>query len=159
MSDISDRPNRLHWPPILYAGTLVAAGLLEWLYPLAPNGVWWGLRLAGAGLLVMGLALAVSGFNTFRRLGTPVDPTARAEVLATGGIYAVTRNPMYLGISIAFAGLGLASNWPWLLLLAPAMAIGLQKLAIEREERHLEARFGASYRAYRERVPRWFGPF
>jgi len=39
--------------------------------------------------------------------------------------------------------------------LAALVGVGLQKLAIEPEERHLAARFGADYAAYRARVPRW----
>jgi protein-S-isoprenylcysteine O-methyltransferase Ste14 len=42
----------------------------------------------------------------------------------------------------------------WFLLLAVLASFAVQKLAIEREERHLQARFGKTYVDYAERVRR-----
>lgn len=150
-----ERPNRLPWPPILYAATLALAAGLHRFVPIAEfSPGFWG-RAVGAAIVVAGVAVAAAGVLRFRAIGTPVDPRARAVALATTGIYAYTRNPMYLGITTAFLGLGLAFASPWLFVLTPVMAIALRKLAIEREERHLEARFGDAYRAYRRQVRRW----
>jgi len=49
----------------------------------------------------------------------------------------------------------LVSGIVWFLLLAVLAAFAVQKLAIEREERHLPARFGKTYLDYAERVRRW----
>jgi protein-S-isoprenylcysteine O-methyltransferase Ste14 len=43
----------------------------------------------------------------------------------------------------------------WFLLLAILASFTVQKLAIEREERHLQARFGETYLDYARRVRRW----
>jgi protein-S-isoprenylcysteine O-methyltransferase Ste14 len=43
----------------------------------------------------------------------------------------------------------------WPLILLPAALAVLAKGVIEREERYLDRRFGAVYREYLERVPRW----
>ena len=106
-------------------------------------------------LFVFGVTLGGVAIFGFRRLGTPVDPTAGAKRLATDGIYAVTRNPMYLGAVIAFIGLGIARGSSWLLILTSFMPLALQRLAIVREEAHLESRFGDDYRRYKSRVRRW----
>jgi protein-S-isoprenylcysteine O-methyltransferase Ste14 len=150
-----ERPNRIPWPPILYAAVLVAALALNRLVPLDWFGSAWGWTPIGAVMAVLGLGLGAAGFLAFRRAGTPVDPTARAEALATAGIYAWTRNPMYLGMTIAFIGFGLAFASEWLTILSLLMPLALQKLAVEREERHLEKRFGDAWRAYAARVRRW----
>jgi protein-S-isoprenylcysteine O-methyltransferase Ste14 len=42
-----------------------------------------------------------------------------------------------------------------MLLLAPLVALGLARLAIAREERHLHRRFGRDYEAYVARTRRW----
>jgi protein-S-isoprenylcysteine O-methyltransferase Ste14 len=51
--------------------------------------------------------------------------------------------------------IGLVSEIAWYLVLAIFAAFAVQKLAIEREEKHLEARFGKSYVDYARRVRRW----
>ncbi len=153
--DPQERANRLPWPPILYASVIAVALALHWLAPLdvLPRG--WGWRLIGVAVALAGIAIGSAGFMAFRRAGTPVDPTKRAETLVTSGVYAFTRNPMYLGMTLTYLGLGLAFASEWLVILALLMPIALQKLAIEREERHLEARFGDAWRAYAARVRRW----
>jgi protein-S-isoprenylcysteine O-methyltransferase Ste14 len=52
-------------------------------------------------------------------------------------------------------GIGLVSGIVWFLLLAILAAFTVQKLAIEWEERHLQARFGETYLDYARRVRRW----
>ena len=151
----AERANRIPWPPIVYGSVLVAAFALDRLVPLAWFGDGWAWRALGTALAVAGIAVAGAGFMRFRALGTPVDPTARAETLVTTGIYAHTRNPMYVGMTVAFLGLGLALRSEWLLLLALLMPLILRTLAIGPEERHLEARFGEAWRAYAAGVRRW----
>ncbi len=149
------RPNRLPWPPILYAATLAAAFVLESFIPLPAlkvTGLW---RVPGTAVAAIGFLILRAGFVGFKAAKTPVSPTARAETLVSKGIYRNTRNPMYLGWCILYFGLGIALAWPWLMILTPVMALGLQELAIKREEKHLESRFGDIWRAYRAEVPRW----
>jgi protein-S-isoprenylcysteine O-methyltransferase Ste14 len=150
-----DRPNTIYWPPILEVAVLaIAYGLHQFIALPAviqrPVDV-----LIGWPLVLLGLALALVAIVRFRIVGTAIDPTARANALATGGIYQFTRNPMYLGIIVAFLGLGIALQWTWLLVLNLILPLALQKLAIEREEAYLERRFGDGYRAYKARVRRW----
>jgi protein-S-isoprenylcysteine O-methyltransferase Ste14 len=150
-----DRPNRLPWPPLIYAAVLVLAWLLERSLPLSAMPVGGAYRSAGWVLVVLGIAAGVAGIVKFQSLGTPVDPTAQAKTLATGGVYALTRNPMYLGAVVAFAGLAFAFGSAWLLIGALLMPLALRKLAIEPEEAYLARRFGDPYAAYCARVRRW----
>jgi protein-S-isoprenylcysteine O-methyltransferase Ste14 len=149
----ADRANRIPWPPILYVVVAAVAYGLErvWPLPLAYDGLKW----PGVLIALAGFGVAVAGASYFRSIGTPVDPTGSAKHLATGGLYRWTRNPMYLGGVILFTGLSLAFRSGWLLALVPVIAIGLQKLAIEREEAYLRRRFGDAYRAYCATVRRW----
>ena len=55
-------------------------------------------------------------------------------------------------------GVGMMLNSPWALLVAITMGGALYLIAIRPEENYLEAKFGDAYRAYRDRVPRWFSP-
>ena len=159
MPSFEDRPNSILWPPIIYIVALILPSLLQdWIpLPLFEFGVTVdnALVLAGMALIVAGLSLDAWALLSFRKAGTPFNPTKRAEALATFGPYAHTRNPMYLGALVAYCGLavGTGNLWRWIAL--PLMALGLHHLAVLREERHLEARFGEAWREYAARVRRW----
>ena len=82
-------------------------------------------------------------------------PNAAATSLVTKGPYRFSRNPIYLGNTIALAGFGLAVRWGWLLLLIPVTIAAVNWLAISREEAHLARRFGEEWRTYAKKVRRW----
>jgi len=150
-----DRPNRVPWPPIIDVGVLLAAWLLEQAVPLSMMMTSAPVRLAGWFGVAAGLAIAAAGLGYFQVIGTTSNPTGRAARLARGGIYAWTRNPMYLGTVIAFVGLAFALGSAWLVILAILMPLPLRKLAIEREEAYLGRRFGVEYADYCKKVRRW----
>ena len=82
-------------------------------------------------------------------------PNRAAEHLVTGGPFSFTRNPIYLANALLMIAVGLIAGIAWLVLFAIVAAYATQKLAIEREERHLQARFGKRYIDYAKRVRRW----
>ena len=151
----ADRANRYPWPPIIYVVALAAAFVLDRLMPIWPRGFDPELYHVDDLLILAGLAVAFSGFFYFQFIGTPFDPTGSAKVLATGGIYKWTRNPMYLGALVFFVGFGLAFDSGWLLAAVLPIGFALQKLAIGPEEAYLTRRFGDAYVAYCRQVRRW----
>jgi protein-S-isoprenylcysteine O-methyltransferase Ste14 len=154
-SNGADRASRVPWPPILQAAILIAAWVLGMLLPLQVLPDVLVMRCAGLLVFVLGMCISIAGMRYFKSIGTSINPTGAAQKLADRGIYAWTRNPMYLGVTIAFIGLafGLASTW--LLILALLMPFALKKLAIDPEEAYLGRRFGTAYTDYCARVPRW----
>ena len=72
-----------------------------------------------------------------------------------GGVYAYTRNPLYLGPTIGLIGVALVLDSLWFLVATPLSAFAITKLAIEREEEYLARKFGDAYLAYKARVRRW----
>jgi hypothetical protein len=68
------------------------------------------------------------------------------------------RNPIYLGTTVAFVGLGAAANSLWFAVAALFAAKLIEIVAIRREEAHLALLFGAQWTDYAARVPRWLGP-
>lgn len=139
-------------PPLLFAAGLALGAALDRALPLAapPRIPWAGIVLAAAGL---GLILWAGA--TFRAAKTTVLPYGRATFLVPGGPYRFSRNPMYLGMGAIYAGLALATGGVWAYLLLPLVLVTLHRGVIAREERHLEARFGEAYLAYKARVRRW----
>jgi protein-S-isoprenylcysteine O-methyltransferase Ste14 len=93
----------------------------------------------------------------FARARTTVNPLApaRASRLVTGGVFAHTRNPMYLGMLLVLAGWGvwLGNALAWLGL--PLFVGLLNALQIGPEERAMRQRFGADFDRYAAQVRRW----
>lgn len=118
------------------------------------------LSVAALGLLLVaaGVALVVRSIALFVRIGrgtlAPWDPTRE---LITTDIYRFSRNPMKSGLFLVLLGECLLSGSRALMVWAAAFIIGNVVYIRWFEERGLAQRFGADYRAYCERVPRWFG--
>lgn len=153
--DVDDSPNQWPWPPMLYASSVVVALLLEREVLPTSHGGGAGLLLLGLAAIVVGLGLDLATAWAFRRAKTTIMPHRGASRLVVRGPFRLSRNPIYLGNMLLLVGLGLAFDNLWLIGLAVIAAVATQKLAIEREERHLEAKFGNEWRAYAARVRRW----
>lgn len=145
-------------PPFLFAAGWLIGWALEVRVariPLAPPGAAPALEWLGMVLLVAGLALSFWGMITFRSARTSIIPNRPASRIVTDGPYRFSRNPMYVGLTVAYSGLALTANTAWPLILLPGVLLLLIALVILREERYLEGAFGTEYAAYRARVRRW----
>jgi protein-S-isoprenylcysteine O-methyltransferase Ste14 len=157
MNDVTARPNSLPWPPIIFLAAIAVSVSLNAFYPLP----WFAQPLSGIlsaiGWLMIAafVVLNISAVRAMRRAGTTVRPDRGTDHLVTDGPFSITRNPLYLAGTMLVLGIGLVSGILWFLLLAILAAFTVQKLAIEREERHLQARFGETYLDYAGRVRRW----
>ncbi len=157
MSAIEDRPNTLPWPPMIYIAAAALAVLLHWLVPLPwlPDPLREFLFAVGWLVVAGAVAIDVAAMRAMRRARTTIMPHKGANHMVTGGPFSFTRNPIYLGNTMLMVGIGLIAGIAWFVLLAPVAALATTKLAIAREERHLEARFGKKYRDYAKKVRRW----
>lgn len=110
----------------------------------------------GIVLIALGLAVSAWGVLTFRRAGTEVMPSSPTnKTLVTHGPYAITRNPMYVGMVTLTLGIAFFVGAP-LLYAAPVLLFLLDNFVIiPFEEAKMERQFGEAYRAYKARVRRW----
>lgn len=113
------------------------------------------LLIGGVIAAIAGAIVALWGVLTFRRHGTTVLPFKAAITLVQSGPYQFTRNPMYLGMALAYAGAALVLNAMWPMLLLPMALVILYSLVIRKEEEHLAEQFHQQYLDYRARVRRW----
>ncbi len=113
--------------------------------------------LAGLALIVLGLALVVLARREFRRYGQHTDPGHPTGKIMTTGVFAVSRNPLYLGCVCLLAGVGLAADFPWVLIFLLPSIIACHYILIAPEERYLTAKFGEEYLSYTRSVHRWLG--
>ena len=143
-------------PPValFYFYTLFAAAF-DW--PLASTHrffrstavAWLGVALCLGGVLILVLSLVSFG-NSFR-VGIDVDQPGR---LVTTGIFALSRNPIYVGFFVFLVGqLLVFPNWiPLFYLVGATLLFHRQVL---REEEFMRRRYGQEYAEYCSRVRRY----
>ncbi len=147
----------MRWPPALQL--LLCLALMKGLEVYLPLGrfvlpqraIWVGV------LLAVGVLCVAAGVIAFARQRTTVDPTRpeNAARLVTGGVYRITRNPMYLGMLIILLTALLKWGAYSAALVPPLFVWSMNRGQIRREEAALETLFGDAYRAYTRRVRRW----
>jgi protein-S-isoprenylcysteine O-methyltransferase Ste14 len=84
----------------------------------------------------------------------PINPAATSS-LVIGGIYSLTRNPMYLGFLLALVGWATVLSNALAYLLLPAFIFYMNSFQIKPEERALASLFGEEFITYKSRVRRW----
>jgi protein-S-isoprenylcysteine O-methyltransferase Ste14 len=109
------------------------------------------------GLAVTGIVASLSGVVSFRRAKTTVNPMKpdSSSSLVSSGVYALTRNPMYLGFLLVLAGWAVFLSNVLGLLLLPVFVFYMNRFQIEPEEKALAILFGPAFIAYQSRVRRW----
>jgi len=104
---------------------------------------------------VLGLWLALQGSRRFAKAGTNIVPFTESTALVTDGVFAVSRNPMYVGMILGLVGTALLLNgWLAWLVIVPFVAI-IRGYFINNEERLMAETFGAAYATYSASVRRW----
>ncbi|MDX2201753.1 MAG: isoprenylcysteine carboxylmethyltransferase family protein [Hyphomicrobiaceae bacterium] len=152
-----ERPSAFPWPPVLFGAALLLALGLGRLWPLP----WPGLddlpaRLVGYGFGIAGIVLSAWALLTLQRARTNILPNRAAGRLITWGPYRVWRHPIYMAEVLMMLGLAQVTGNVWFAIAAALFTVLVLALAIVPEERHLEARFGEDFEAYRARSRRWF---
>jgi len=110
-------------------------------------------------IFLAGLGIAASGVVSFRGRETTVNPTrpSTASSLVTNGVYRFSRNPMYLGLLLALAALGVYLTNPLVLVSgAAAFVLYMNKFQIEPEEQALLQIFGEAFVEFKKYTRRWF---
>ena len=109
------------------------------------------------GFFGLGAIVALMGILAFRQHGTTTNPARpeEASALVTGGVYRLTRNPMYLGMAIILIGGVIRTANPFTLIAVAAFAWYITMFQIRPEEEVLTRNFGEEYEKYRSKVRRW----
>ena len=148
---------KLKIPPLALFFLFAAA---MWILDLVAPGYefHFGFRTVVAAILLIASAIfglgGLAGFRRARTTFNPLDPV-QASSLVTGGVYRLSRNPMYLALVLALAAWGLVLSNLYSLALAALYVPYMNRFQIGPEERAMEELFGDDFDSYREKVRRW----
>jgi protein-S-isoprenylcysteine O-methyltransferase Ste14 len=113
------------------------------------------LGVAGGVALGIGAAIAGWGLVAFWMAHTTTVPGETSSQMVTWGPYRFTRNPMYVGLTIAYLGEALVLHQLWPVVFLPLVIAYVNWIVIPLEESKLQEAFGEQYDQYRARVGRW----
>ncbi len=161
-------PGSRHWwlakTFVVFRGAITVTMLARAIWPgldgyllAMPTLMTPAVVFTGLGLLIGGFASVVAlHFRMGEAWRSGLSASDDSLPLLTEGLFAWTRNPMFLGIQVAQLGLFLAfpSGFTLLCLVVGVTVLHLQ---VRLEEAHLQRLHGQAYRDYVARTPRWVG--
>jgi protein-S-isoprenylcysteine O-methyltransferase Ste14 len=152
-----DNPGVIAPPPLIFAGILAIGILIDRYFTGVSTHVPGLPRCAFATIMISFAAVFLGGaLGLFRKARTRAEPWQPTTAIVTDGIYRYTRNPMYVGMALAYAGLAATVDSPIAFILLPAALLVIQHGVVLREEKYLQEKFGAEYLRYKSAVRRWF---
>ena len=141
-------------PPHIAFTLLISSWLLAYFFP---QFKFFDNPYNYIGLIIFfwGLSITFYSFYLFKKNKTPIIPGTKPTFVVKSGPYKFTRNPMYLGVTLALLGISIYIG-NLLSLLSPLIFFIVVNLVyIPFEEKLMENIFGKKYLDYRKKVRRW----
>jgi len=141
-------------PPLYFLVLLLASiglGIYLPIVQLFPTAS----RFVGIAPILIGVVLNLWADSMFKRNKTTVKPYLKPTALMTSGVFRFTRNPMYLGMTLILLGVSICVGSLTAFVPAVVFFFISERNFIPLEEASMEAAFGDSYLAYKQRVRRW----
>jgi protein-S-isoprenylcysteine O-methyltransferase Ste14 len=154
MAEARDNSGVRFPPPLVYVAGLLAGWLLERKYPLTSLPRNFSI-VAAIVLILAGMALARSGALAIWKANSSIIPIKPTTAVVSHGVFQFTRNPMYAGLVVIYAGIALLIRSAWAFILLPLVILAVDRLVIAKEERYLGGKFGEQYVSYKNKVRRW----
>lgn len=148
---LKDVLHRIELPPVWLAVFAAIAWGVGQVVPLALPFA----PVLGFALVALGAALMLVSVAQMTRARTTVMPRNTPAKLVTGGVFALSRNPIYLADVLILSGLMLIWH---AVLAAPLIAVFMAVITrrfIRGEEAAIAAAHGTEYAAYCARTRRW----
>lgn len=112
-------------------------------------------NLTGIVLIVSGFALTLAANRLMIKNRTTNQPEGTPDLLLTSGPFRISRNPVYLGMTIILMGVEILLGSLSAMIFPVIFVIIIERLFIKAEEVVLENQFGDKYVEYRKKVRRW----
>lgn len=141
-------------PPLIFVLSMIIAYAAHRFMPVE-IGVSGGFETIGVAVVALGIGCFILAVRTLKSADTNVEPWKPTSSIVSTGIFAYTRNPIYLGFSIVVVGVGIFLDSVWVLLSFLPSVAAVYFIAIRKEEAYLEKKFAGEYLQYKARVRRW----
>ncbi len=146
--DLSGNPLKLS------VGLLVASYIIgEFIFPKYP--LLYIFNLVGVIGMIFSISLFIAGFSIFQRYEENPAPSSGSNRLIKTGVFAYTRNPIYLSFVLFFLSMFLIFENVMYCISALGVSIWLHHWIIRAEEEYLDSHFGDEYNRYKNSVSRW----
>ncbi len=115
------------------------------------------VKLVVIGLTLLSVYIGFAGVYEFRKVKTTVNPVKpeNASTVVNTGVFAYTRNPMYVALLLLIIALGLWWQHLSVILCGVLFVSYMNRYQIKPEEQVLARLFGEEYLKYKNRVRRW----
>jgi protein-S-isoprenylcysteine O-methyltransferase Ste14 len=156
-----DSAHKSNWEiaEVVFGIPFLVSIVFHFIVPLSlPKGIFQkALIPAGIALVLIGVGMIILARREFTRYGQPTDPGHPTKQLIKTGVFAISRNPLYLASIFVLLGIALALNILWALVALVVSNIICHYVLIIPEEKYLLAKFDDEYRDYTATVHRWLG--
>lgn len=148
----------LNSPFELYGAVFAAALGLNFILGLMINlslFYFWTQFFAGMLIIIAGGSLM---YLTVRYLTTHgISPVQKdGDLLLKGNVYAFSRNPLYISLTIVYIGMAVLMDVALAFLVLPGLLYYVTHYSVPEEEDRMHDAFGDEYQNYRGDVKRWF---
>jgi len=141
--------------PLRIAVGLLAASYVIGEFIISKYPLIYAFNLMGILGLILSIFIFISGFNMFKSYDENPLPSSTTDRIIKTGIFAYTRNPIYLAIVMFFLSMFLVFENVMYFLSAVGLAIWLHNYVIKSEENFLLNEFSDEYDRYMKAVKRW----
>ena len=157
----ADSAHKSNWEiaEVVFGVPFLMSIVLHFILPFSlPQGIFrQALIPVGIVLIVIGIGFIILARREFARYGQPTDPGHPTSKVVKTGVFAISRNPLYLGSVMIFLGISLALNMLWTLVTLLVSIIVCHYVLIIPEEKYLAEKFDEEYKDYTATVRRWLG--
>ncbi len=156
MKPKQDSPGVYIPPPLIYVLIFIAAIFIQ--KSVYIDDALFRLKLTrviGILFLITAFFFLATSLAKFFKTRNTVILIKPASSLQTDGVYAISRNPMYVGLLFIYLGITCFIGSWWNIILIPLLIFIMQAYVIKSEEKYLERAFGDKFLEYKKRVRRW----
>lgn len=143
---------------MLFLITFIVGISLSWVVPLKMTRFieYEVTQMLGLTFLLISFILNLLAYRMFKDHATPHAPHSVPIILIETGVFAFSRNPVYVALILSEVGLAFVFDSMWLVFAAIALWVSLDIIIVRAEERVLENTFKQVYREYKKKTRRWF---